>query len=71
MKEVRCPHCKALFFKATMAELEIMCKCGRLVAVKFFTASGLVLTSESKVDMLKMSERSKEVIEPRSQGEAN
>lgn len=70
MKEVRCPHCKALLFKAKMAEVDILCKCGRLIEVRFFSANALVLTSDSKVDMLKMSERSTEVIEPRSQGKA-
>lgn len=66
MKEVRCPHCKELFFKANMADLEIMSKCGRLVRVKFFTAKALLLTSESKKDMLKVSKQSTEVIEPDS-----
>lgn len=66
MKEVRCPNCKTLLFKAKVAELEIKCKCGRLVEVQFVTSSALVLTSESKSDILKMSKQSKEVIEPDS-----
>jgi len=66
MKEVRCPHCKALLMKAKMAECEVLCKCGRLVKIQFFSASALLLTSDSKKDMLRMSKQSSEVIEPDS-----
>lgn len=64
MKEVRCPNCKGLLMKANMADCEIMCKCGRLVTVKFFTATALLLTSESKIDMLKLSDDQKRSLNP-------
>lgn len=45
MKPVHCPHCKKLLFKAKLANIEVLCKCGRLVKVNFVTSEGLLQAS--------------------------
>jgi len=39
MNDVFCPTCKKLLFKANNADVEIMCKCGRLVHIVHASAT--------------------------------
>lgn len=45
MIDIHCPHCHKLLFKATAANIEIVCKCGRKVIINFVTAKGLMQAS--------------------------
>jgi len=43
MKNVYCPNCKKLLFKAKIANIEVMCHgCKRLVTINFVTSEGLM-----------------------------
>ena len=49
MKQVRCPYCQKLLFKGEVAVVEIKCNsCKRIINIKFFTKTNLLLTSEIK-----------------------
>lgn len=65
MVPIHCPHCHKLLCKANFAYIEIKCKCGRIVKVKLYTQSALLLTPESEADkIIAIEQRSLEVIEP-------
>lgn len=53
MKNIYCPHCKKLLFKAEFGDVEILCQgCKRLVNIKVWTTRSLNLTSEKEADSI-------------------
>lgn len=64
MRKHYCPDCQRLLFKGHFANIEIKCKCGKLVRVIVYTASALILTADSESDMIESYTQSNEVIEP-------
>lgn len=59
MKPIYCPNCKALLFKTDFCDVEIVCrKCDRLVTIKFYTKSALLLKAEEKGDKIETVKRS-------------
>lgn len=63
MRRFHCPHCQRLLFKGHFADIEIKCKCGELVRMKVYTASALMLTTDSASDMIVSVEQSIEGID--------
>ncbi len=64
MRNYYCPDCQRLLFKGLFANIEIKCKCGKLVRVIVYTASALILTADSESDMIESYTQSNEVNEP-------
>ena len=55
MKQIHCPNCQRFLCKASFADIEMKCgKCKRIVRIRFYSQSALILTPESKADSIEI-----------------
>lgn len=59
MVDVFCPKCKKLLFKAEFANIEIKCKCGRVVGIRLYSQKSLLLTGGRKEDIVEIQQNKK------------
>jgi phage FluMu protein Com len=60
MKQIHCPSCKRLLFKANFADIETVCpSCKRMVRIEFYTAKSILLTSNKEADNISVYKQSK------------